>query len=277
MKSWTSRRVQALAGVAVLLVIVWWVDVDPFLAGLAALDSPALLAATLISGAGTVCCAWRWRLVAAGLGVDVPLRTAVSACYRAQFLNATLPGGIVGEVHRAFRHGVRAVALERLTGQAAQVVTALILLAVLAPVTRPYTPIAATVLAAAGALAAWAVRAKLKPTLWLSVALSSSAVLCGHVLMFLIAARACGLAASWRTMVPLALAALMAMLLPVQVAGWGPREAVSAWAFAAAGLTAADGVAVAVSYGVMSLAATLPGGVMLAMDMLARRQAEALR
>jgi uncharacterized membrane protein YbhN (UPF0104 family) len=272
-----SRRMQALAGVAVLLIIVWWVDVDPFLAGLAALDSRALLAATLISGAGTVCCAWRWRLVAGGLGVDVPLRAAVSAYYRAQFLNATLPGGIAGEVHRAFRHGVRAVAVERLTGQAAQVVTALILLALLAPVTRPYTPIAATVLIVAGGFAAWAVRARLRPTVWFGVAAGSAAVLCGHILMFLIAARACGLTASWPTLVPLAVAALMAMLLPVQIAGWGPREAVSAWAFAAAGLTAADGVAVAVTYGVMSLAATLPGGVMLAMDVLSRRGAEALR
>ena len=40
-----------------------------------------------------------------GLGVEVPLRDAVAAYYRSQFLNATLPGGVVGDVHRAVRHG----------------------------------------------------------------------------------------------------------------------------------------------------------------------------
>jgi hypothetical protein len=49
------------------------------------------------------------------------------------------------------------------------------------------------------------------------------------------------------------------------IGGWGPREGVTAWAFAAAGLGASRGVATAVVYGVMVLVATLPGaGVLLA-------------
>jgi hypothetical protein len=39
------------------------------------------------------------------LGVRLPLRTAVADCYRSLFLNATLPGGVLGDVHRAVRHG----------------------------------------------------------------------------------------------------------------------------------------------------------------------------
>jgi len=54
----------------------------------------------------------------------------------------------------------------------------------------------------------------------------------------------------------------MAMTLP-SVAGWGPREGVTAWAFGAAGLGAQRGVTTAVVYGVMVLVATLPGAAVL--------------
>ena len=53
-----------------------------------------------------------------------------------------------------------------------------------------------------------------------------------------------------RELVPLALLVLLAMAVPANVAGWGPREGVAAWAFGAAGLGAAQGVATAVVYGV---------------------------
>ena len=55
---------------------------------------------------------------------------------------------------------------------------------------------------------------------------------------------------------------LLAAALP-NVGGWGPREGVTAWAFAAAGLGASLGVATAVVYGVMVFVATLPGAAVL--------------
>jgi hypothetical protein len=65
-------------------------------------------------------------------------------------------------------------------------------------------------------------------------------------------------------MLPLALLVLLAMGLPTNIAGWGPREGAAAGVFAVAGLGAAEGVATAVVYGVMALVATLPGAVVLA-------------
>ena len=70
--------------------------------------------------------AWRWCLVARGLGLRLSLRGAVADYYKALFLNAALPGGVLGDVDRAVRHGkdegdvgrsVRAVVLERTAGQ----------------------------------------------------------------------------------------------------------------------------------------------------------------
>ena len=68
-------------------------------------------------------------------------------------------------------------------------------------------------------------------------------VVAGHVATFLIAARTAGSTASPAQLVPLALLVLLAMAVPANVGGWGPREGVAAWAFGAAGLGAAAGVA----------------------------------
>lgn len=90
-------------------------------------------------------------------------------------------------------------------------------------------------------------------------------VVAGHAATFLIAARSAGASASTVRMLPLALLVLLAMGVPTNVAGWGPREGVAAWAFAAAGLGAAQGVATAVVYGATVLVASLPGaGVLVA-------------
>jgi glycosyltransferase 2 family protein len=99
---------------------------------------------------------------------------------------------------------------------------------------------------------------------WVCVVLASGFVVAGHLATFVIAARAAGSTAPVTLLLPLALLALLAMGVPLSVAGWGPREGVAAWAFGAAGLTATQGVSTAVTYGVLVLVATLPGaGVLL--------------
>lgn len=124
---WTWARLAG--GAAILAVLVWRVGAGPFVDGLRLTTGWALAAAMAITSLTTLCCAWRWSLVAGGLGVDVPLRTVVSAYYRFQFLNSTLPGGVIGDVHRGVLHGhavgdlgrgLRSVAWERASGQAVQ-------------------------------------------------------------------------------------------------------------------------------------------------------------
>jgi glycosyltransferase 2 family protein len=94
------------------------------------------------------------------------------------------------------------------------------------------------------------------------VALASALVVAGHAVTFLIAARTARATAPPSEMLPLALIVMLAGVLP-NVGGWGPREGVTAWAFAAAGLGASQGVATAVVYGVMVFVATLPGAAVL--------------
>jgi uncharacterized membrane protein YbhN (UPF0104 family) len=270
---------------ATLAVLVWRVGTGPFLDGLRTVDGGALAAAAGLAVLTTVCCAWRWRIVARGLGVNLPLSTAVAAYYRSLFLNVTLPGGVVGDVHRGISHGLRAVAWERSAGQVVQVVLTVVVLLVAASPVRTAMPLVALALAAATAGVAIAARARpvagtsrwarlrsaaardlreglLARRAWPAIALASALVVAGHAATFMIAARTVGVTASPWQMLPLALLVLAAAALP-NIGGWGPREGVTAWAFAAAGLGASQGVATAVAYGVMIFVAALPGAAIL--------------
>jgi hypothetical protein len=103
-----------------------------------------------------------------------------------------------------------------------------------------------------------------------AVVFASVMVAVGHAATFRVAARTGGVDAPLSRLLPLALLALLAMVLP-SIGGWGPREGVTAWVFAAAGLGADRGAATAVAYGVLVLAASLPGAIVLLVGWLPRR------
>jgi uncharacterized membrane protein YbhN (UPF0104 family) len=259
------------------------------------IDGRSLLAAAAVAALTTTCCAWRWSAVARGLGVPVSIGPAVAAYYRSQFLNTTLPGGVLGDVHRGVSHGrdagnvgrgLRAVGWERTAGQVIQLGLAAALLMVLASPVRSAMPaiVAAAVLGAAAvaglvhliprhgrtrwARARHAAAADLRQGLfarhtWPVVVLTSVVVVAGHAATFMIAARSAGVTVSTARLLPLALLVLLAMGVPANIGGWGPREGAAAWAFGAAGLGASLGVATAVVYGVMVIVASLPGAVVM--------------
>ena len=305
MSSRTWAWVRPLGGAAILAVLVWRVGTGPFVDGVRLISGWSLLAATSITVLTTVCSAWRWQTVARGLGVGLPLGTAVAAYYRSQFLNLTLPGGVIGDVHRGVRHGLdagdvgrglRAVGWERTAGQAVVVVLAgTVLLALDSPVRPVMGWVVATAVAGAVAItlvlralprlgpsrrarAVRAARADIRDGLldrraWPVVTVTSVVVAVGHATVFLVAARTTGSDAPLSRLWPLAMLVMLAMVVPLHVGGWGPREGVAAWAFAAAGLGAAQGVATATAYGVMGLVATLPGALVLAGDRIRRTRA----
>jgi glycosyltransferase 2 family protein len=287
------RWIPLAVAAATLAILVWSLGTRPFLHGLRTVDAGALAAASGLAVLTTVCCAWRWRIVARGLGVELPLGTAVAAYYRSVFLNVTLPGGVLGDVHRGWSHGrdtsdvgrgLRAVAWERSAGQIVQLVLTVAVLLVLPSPVQGVMPFAALALIAAGAgVAAAGVRpaagrsrwgrlrgavardlreALLARRAWPAIAFASALVVAGHAITFLIAARSAGITAPPSEMLPLALLVIQAAALP-NVGGWGPREGVTAWAFAAAGLGPSLGVATAVAYGVMVFVASLPGAIVL--------------
>jgi hypothetical protein len=95
-------------------------------------------------------------------------------------------------------------------------------------------------------------------------------------MVFLVAAHEVGVEASPALLVTVALVVLVGSAVPLNVAGWGPREGVTAWAFGVVGLGAAAGLTTAVVYGVLAGVATLPGAAVLVADVVARRRLHVL-
>ena len=288
--------IRAAVGAAVLGAVLWWTGTGPFVEGLRSLDVADLALGALLAVPATVACAWRWRLVARGLGSGFELRPAVAWCYRSQFLNATLPGGVVGDVHRGVvqgraggdtGRGLRAVWWERFAGQVVQAVVVVAALVLLPSPWRPSAPAVALLLGLVGVgllvvrLGGWlprwlprwrlvaAVRGDVRSGLlgrgtWPGVVLASAVALACHVATYLVAARAVGVTLPADRLVPVALLVLLVAGLPLNVAGWGPREGAAGWLFGVAGLGVGLGVATAVAYGAMVLVGSLPGAAVLA-------------
>src|SRR5690242_20011561 len=242
-----NRKVPAwgrFAGSAlVFAVLVWRLGTGPFLEGLRTIDAGALAAAAGIAVLTTLCYAWRWKAVAWGLGVDLSLPAAVAAYYRSMFLNATLPGGIVGDVHRGASHGrdvhdvgraLRSVAWERFAGQLVQVVLSVTVLLALPSPAHSFMPLVAIAVVVAMLGVVLVARARPDATrstwarllsgaggdirdgllahrAWLGITLASALGVGGHVVTFLIAARAAGVSAPLSQMLPIAFLVMAAM------------------------------------------------------------------
>jgi uncharacterized protein (TIRG00374 family) len=297
---WAWLRI--LGAFGILAVLVWQLGTHAILDGLRQINLPGVLAALGIGFATTVLSAGRWCIVARRLGLHLSLRSAVADYYRALFLNGVLPAGVLGDVHRALQHGrlsgdvprgVRAVVLERAAGQIVLIACAVVVVLV-QPIVPPalsnlVTGAGITVVALTIALTVFGFRVGgrwihstskwrrgfaatladvrlglLTRETWPSVGLLSVVTLAGHLALFVVAARIAGVTAPVAQLLPVMILALLAMGLPLNVGGFGPREGVTALLFGTAGLGAAQGLTVAVVYGVLCLVASTPGaGVLL--------------
>jgi glycosyltransferase 2 family protein len=261
--------------VVVLAVILERVGTGPFVDGVTRLTPSALAVAVMVTVLTTACCAARWCWTARRLGLELDPGAALAAYYRSLLLNQTLPGGILGDVHRAVRQGaLRAVAWERVIGQVALLsASGAALLVLPSPVPRGFVVLVGAALAVLGiVLARWVPRALVTTALWQPVALSLLAV-AGHLLVMLTALWVVAPDVGIARALPLLVGVLVASSLPTSLAGWGPREGAAAALFGLGGLGAGVGVTVAATYGVLSLVAALPGALLLVADARPRRAA----
>ena len=301
-----SRRVAVTArlvlGLGVLVAVIATVGTAPVVHGIQSIDARSVAAALVLAAIATAAAAWRWRVIAGRLGVDLTWGNAFGKYYQSQFLNTVIPGGIVGDVHRAvgdsltasdIARSARAVVLERTVGQAVQVGVSLVVFAVVGTQFQGY--LASVVAIGLGlialALAVVAVssgraRAVLlrearqirdglgSPRVAAHVVLASLVVIACHVATFAVATAAVGVTVPAERMLVLALVVLLGASIPLNVGGWGPREGVAGWAFAVAGLGAAAGVAASTLFGVLTVISVLPGAIAMAVFVVRRRQAQ---
>lgn len=294
-----TAALRVLVAGGILALLVAQLGAGAVLDGLGSVGPGTVFAALGLGLLATGAMAVRWWLVARSIGAPLGTGAAVGDLYRAQLLNAVLPAGVLGDVHRAVRHartggpaGLRAVVLERVSGQSVVVLACAALMVV--PSAPVPTGVGAAVAITAPALAwirrpgepgagpgrharqpggrwrralrSWLVDVRTvlasRRTGPAVVALSVTALAC-HLAMFVLAARTAGVDSSLGTLLPLLAAGLLAMSVPIGVGGWGPREGVTAGAFAAAGLDPAAGLAAAVVFGALALVSGLPGAVLL--------------
>ena len=292
--------IRLVVGLGVLIAVIAHVGTGPLLHGLLSLDGPTIVAAFVLAAAATIAAAWRWRLIAARLGVELRWSTVVAMYYQSQFLNTVIPGGIVGDVHRAVTVGrsaesikrtARSVALERTVGQVVQLALALVVLAFLGAEFEGYL-LAAVGIAVGVSVVALLVtilvsahgrRALLREAHELRVGLGSirvslqvviaSVILIGcHVATFAIATAAVGAEVPAPQLLALAFVVMLGASIPLNIGGWGPREGISGWAFALAGFGASQGVAASTLYGVLAIISFAPGAIVTVVLAARRRK-----
>jgi uncharacterized membrane protein YbhN (UPF0104 family) len=276
-----------------LLTVAWLLDAGDVAARLTHLRAPWVLLALGISVLQLVLSAYRWRVTAGRLGIHLPFKDALREYYLATFLNQVLPGGVLGDVSRAWRHArvqtgpvIRTVILERASGQAVMMAAAVFSLLII-PRTfgiDPWLAMGAAAIAS-GAIVLGLLHARrqqartaegLVGLVWRDVhaallardvvatQLAVSALVVGsYIATYVVAARAVGVATPTSILAPLIAPVLMSMLIPASIAGWGVREATAAGLWIAVGLTAEDGVAISAAYGVLVLLSSLPGALFL--------------
>ena len=301
-----SRRLAVTArlaiGLGVLVAVIATVGTGPLVHGILSVDARSIAAALALTAIATAAAAWRWCVIANRVGVDLTWRIAFGKYYQSQFLNTVIPGGVVGDVHRAVGDGLtvadiacsaRAVVLDRTVGQAVQVYLSLAVFAVVGTQFQGYLASAVVIglgLVAIGlaVVAASSARARgvmlrearqIREALGsarasVQVVLASLVVIACHMGTFAVATATVGVTVTPAGMLVLALVVLLGASIPLNVGGWGPREGVAGWAFAVAGLGAAAGVAASTLFGVLTVVSVLPGAVAMVAFAARRRRAE---
>jgi glycosyltransferase 2 family protein len=262
-----------------LAVLAWRLGPEAFRPALAVLAPLPILAALLLGAVAVAANAARWRVVMHGAGLPISRIEAVAEYYRSAALNSVLPGGVAGDVLRAWRQrtgepqgwrpGAVSVLAERAAGLCLLLVFAAVVLAFEAPPAYP------TVITVAMAAIAWGV---CRPSLrrlrrrdraavwgWSALALASLFVLT------VVAALAIGVDASPGAVASLGMVVLAGTAVPLNLGGWGPREAAGAVAAVMVGVAPAVGVSFAAGFGLLATVSVLPGFVALGLGRLGHR------
>ena len=284
---------RALSSVLLLAGLVAWVGPASLLGMLETLSIPWLLFALVLSVPQVLLSAWRWQLTTGLLGIPLPFLHALREYCLGNVLNQVLPGGVAGDLTRAWRHARtasatraawHAVMIERAAGQLVLLACALLALpwapaiggdfrnGVAKNITLGLSGVALVLLAAvltrrmSPAVARFGrdfAQAVFSRRAWFPQLLLSLALVGRYVVVYLCCARALGVGTGALALVPLILWVLVAMAVPLSLAGWGIREGAAAGIWMLAGLSVAQGVAISLLYGVVVLVSALPGAFLL--------------
>jgi uncharacterized protein (TIRG00374 family) len=289
-----NGAIRWLTSLSVLGLVLYWIEPPRIAAQVQSLHPGWLVLALTVTVLQTALSAWRWRFTAGRLGLSLSWRRALGDYYLACFANQALPGGVLGDAWRAQRHARssgrlgaawQAVILERASGQVLVALFSLLALALM-PTWRhalassaissgPWLVLALIILVIVGSIVLRVVLqrwpeavasfseamqlAVLARKAWPWQLFSSLLIVASYALVFALAARAIGVVLHWDLLMLVALPVLLAMLIPLSVAGWGWREAMAAALWFSLGQSPEQGIAVSIAYGAIVAVGATPG------------------
>ena len=260
---------QVVVPVVALAVLAYRLGPEAFRPALAVVSPLPLVAALVLGGVAVGANAARWRVMMHGAGLRIGPAEALAEYYRSSALNTVLPGGVAGDVLRAWRQrtgerqGWRPGALAVLADRAAGLCVLLAVVTIVMLDEIPVLAAASAVLAVAAWAVAWPSLRGLSRRERAAVWAWSVLALAALVGLTVVVAAAIGISERPGVVAALGVALLAGTAVPLNLGGWGPREAAGALAAVLLGLPPAVGVAYAAGYGLLATVSVLPGFLML--------------
>ncbi|KUJ81006.1 lysylphosphatidylglycerol synthase transmembrane domain-containing protein [Ruegeria profundi] len=277
----TRYWIRLAVSIGVIFALLWWTDAAKVSEHLMSLHLGWIGISLLAVTGATLSMALRWQLTARALQIQFDYPFALREYYIAQLTNSVLPGGVTGDVARAFRtrhqadllRASQSVLADRLLGQVAIICVLFVgfSVALMFPLAVDMSVLSWTVVltlgcgliavvalsrfnTAVGRFVSFLLRLQSQTEFLLLGVVSSFCLIFG----FYTSTRAVGADIPIESLVTVIPLILCAMIIPLSIGGWGWREGAAAALFPIIGLTSSEGLASSITYGAVVLVATLP-------------------
>ena len=234
--------------------------------------------------------AYRWMYISSKNGSEMNFLYCLKFYYISTFINNILPGGVVGDIYRAYSaresdnnlinlsKSVQGIVFERLSGQIMMFFIFLISLTFFFLINAKYVAFLFTVVPVL--LITFIIYIVVKKIYFNKISsneivinfrkifsgkifwnhtIISFFVVLSYIVIYIISAEALGLSIDYFTFFVFTPIVLFSMTLPVSIGGWGVREGTALLIAFLLGLSASSSISVAVMYGILNLFCSLPG------------------
>ncbi len=247
-----------------------------------------VLIIVLISMIQYLLSAYRWMYISSKSGHDMNYIFCIKYYYISGFLNNILPGGVIGDIYRAYSakssdqrvidlsKSITSIVLERLSGQIMLILFFIVSLSlyfikdgkyeaflymfipVLVSILVFYFIFKKIVFAKKNNIIIIFRKIFTGIVFWNHTVLSFFVVI-SYITMYIISAQSLGINVDYLAFFVFTPIILFSMTLPVSIGGWGVREGTALLVALLLGLSSSSSISVAILYGFLNLLCALPG------------------
>ena len=249
-----------------------------------------ILLVLLISFFQYILSAYRWMYISSKNGTEMNFFYCLRFYYISSFINNVLPGGVAGDIYRAYcaresthrvinlSKSVQGIVFERLSGQIMMFFIFLFSLTLFFLFNEKYLAFFYTVIPVTLAILIFYFIIKkiyfnkirsneimlnfkriFSGIIFWNHTIISFFVVLSYIIIYIISAEAIGLSIDYFSFFVFTPIILFSMPLPVSIGGWGVREATALLIAFLLGLSASSSISVAIMYGILNLLCSLPG------------------